>query len=156
MNLGDLITALESIPPDTVALNGFANPHSYRGYYDQLAFEPESNVTVAAMLAAAHEAVGTTYQGWKGGDYTMDTSTTVWLAVEGGCGRPITETFIRGIANPGPTVDSAVEDAFREALTPAVDEILDAESFMPSPTAIVDNCIAALRSVGLLPEAVAA
>jgi len=156
VNLGTLIATLESIPPDTVAANGFANPHSYRGYYDQLAFEPVPNLTVATMLAEARKAMGATYQGWKGGDYTMGAGTTVWLADEGSTGVPITETDLRLIADPGPTVTAEVEAEARRVLTRAIDEILDAESFMPHSDQIVGNCIAALRGAGLLTTEVAA
>lgn len=62
---------------------GFGRPHSYRGYYEQLAFEPVLATSVKAMLVAAESAIGTTYQGWKGGDFTMDEYTSVWLALEG-------------------------------------------------------------------------
>lgn len=72
MNLGNLIRVLEEADPDLVLPDGFRNPHSYRGYYEQLAFEPARNVFVADMLADARSAVGTTYQGYKGGDYLMD------------------------------------------------------------------------------------
>lgn len=82
-SLGELIEALKAADPNAVVRYGFGNPHSYRGYYDELAFEPVSSTTVAAMLAAAESAMGTTYQGWKGGDFKMDSYTSVWLSTEG-------------------------------------------------------------------------
>ncbi|MEU8902144.1 MazG-like family protein [Streptomyces mirabilis] len=83
MMLKDLITALEAADPNQTVRHGFANPHSYRGYYMDLAFEPAANVTVAAMLADARSALGATYQGYKGGDFTMDAYTDCWLSLEG-------------------------------------------------------------------------
>lgn len=83
MSLGNLITALEAADPRLVLPDGFHHPHSYRGYYDELAFEPAQNVTVADMLADARSALGATYQGWKGGDYAMSEHTTCWLAEQG-------------------------------------------------------------------------
>jgi hypothetical protein len=83
MTLGELIAVLETAEPDLVLPLGFSNPHSYRGDYMDLAFEPTVNVTVGAMLADARTALGNTYQGWKGGDYTMDAYTECWLAEEG-------------------------------------------------------------------------
>jgi hypothetical protein len=83
MTLGELIAALEAADPTKVVPHGFTNPHSYRGYYDQLAFEPARNVTVEAMLDDARSALGTTYQGWKGGEFEMDEHTDCWLASEG-------------------------------------------------------------------------
>lgn len=83
MILAELITALEAADPDHVVRHGFTNPHSYRGYYDELAFEPASNVTVADMLDDARNALGATYEGWKGGDFTMRGHTDCWLSEEG-------------------------------------------------------------------------
>jgi hypothetical protein len=83
LSLGELITALEAADPNLVIPRGFTNPHSYRGYYDQVAFEPARNVTVASMLAAARSALGATFQGWKGGDYVMGEHTECWIAVRG-------------------------------------------------------------------------
>ncbi|MFC9490722.1 hypothetical protein ACFTZM_32240, partial [Streptomyces hydrogenans] len=65
MPLGELITALEAADPDLVLPDGFTHPHSYRGYYHELAFEPAHNATVGEMLADARSALGTTYTGWK-------------------------------------------------------------------------------------------
>lgn len=61
MTLDELIAALDAADPDLVLPDGFTNPHSYRGYYEQLAFEPAQDVRVADMLADAREALGTTY-----------------------------------------------------------------------------------------------
>lgn len=83
MTLDELIVALDAADPDLVLPLGFSNPHSYRGDYMDLAFEPTANVTVGAMLADARSARGATYQGWKGGDNTMDGWTECWLATEG-------------------------------------------------------------------------
>ncbi len=87
--LDELIAALEAEDPDKVLPLGFAHPHSYRGYYSELAFEPALNVTVGSMLAAARSAKGATHQGWKGGDYAMDGYTECWLAERGSCGESI-------------------------------------------------------------------
>jgi hypothetical protein len=85
MNLGMLIKYLEREDPKQSVSLGFDNPHSYRGYYDQLAFELCKDATVGDMLKLAKESVGKTFTGWKGGEYEMDEFTTVWLA-EYGCG----------------------------------------------------------------------
>lgn len=83
MYLGQLIEALEAADQDHVCPMGFARPHSYRGFYEDLAFEPEPNMRVADMLACAKSALGETFQGWKGGDYKMHEYTTCWLAERG-------------------------------------------------------------------------
>lgn len=87
--LGEVIDHLSALPADQVVDHGFNNPHSYRGYYDQLAFEPCENTTVGAMLACAEAALGGTFQGYKGGDYTMDRDTDCWLARYGSTGVAI-------------------------------------------------------------------
>lgn len=83
MNLGELIDALKKADPDLIVADGFCAPHSYRGYYDHVAFEPRRDVSVRHMLAAAESAVGATYEGWKGGTYTMDRDSVVHIAKEG-------------------------------------------------------------------------
>lgn len=83
MTLDELITALEAEDPDRVLPLGFSNPHSWRGAYSELAFEPTANVTVGAMLADARSAHGATYQGWKGGEYEMSGWTDCHLDEEG-------------------------------------------------------------------------
>ncbi|MET9480956.1 hypothetical protein [Streptomyces sp. NPDC006638] len=83
MTLDELIRALEAEDPARILRRGFCNPHSYRGYYRELAFEPTPNVTVGEMLADAVSARGETFEGWKGGDFTMDGGTDCWLSLEG-------------------------------------------------------------------------
>ena len=94
MTLGELIERLEAADPDRIVRVGFSNPHSYRGHYVELAFEPAENVTVASMLEAARSALGSTYEGWKGGDFTMHEYTDVWLAIEGRTGEGIGPTLL--------------------------------------------------------------
>lgn len=80
LSLGDLIRRLEREDPDRLLQLGFANPHSYRGDYMDLAFEPVRRIAIGAMLDAARSALGATFQGYKGGDYVMGEYTTCWLA----------------------------------------------------------------------------
>lgn len=90
--LGELITLLEAVPDkDRVLPLGFHRPHSYRGYYEDLAFEVTDNSpAVRDMLADAKSALGETFQGWKGGDYTADEYTPVWIVDEqGSCGETL-------------------------------------------------------------------
>ena len=89
MTLGELIERLEQADPNLIVPMGFASPHSYRGYYDELAFEPRANILVSDMLAAAKDAMGSTYIGYKGGEYQMCEWTECWLAKWGECGETI-------------------------------------------------------------------
>ena len=95
MTLGGLIKFLSRENADIVVPLGFTHAHSYRGSYDNLAFEPAENVTVGVMLACARGALGRTFTGWKGGEYTMDEYTDVWLAEEGTTGEGIGPTLLR-------------------------------------------------------------
>lgn len=89
MTLDQLISALEAAPPDLRVPIGFTCPHSYRGYYTDLAFEPKVDTTAGEMLACARSALGQTFSGYKGGDYTMGGYTDVWLAYMGFSGETI-------------------------------------------------------------------
>jgi hypothetical protein len=95
LDLGGLIRRLESDDPTKVVRLGFYNPHSYRGYYHDLAFEIAEDITVGDMCTDAKEALGSTYQGWKGGDYTMKNYTATWLVRrEGETGESIGAMFL--------------------------------------------------------------
>lgn len=88
--LDTLIERLEKEDPARVVTPGFAEPHSYRGIYEDVAFEIRPSATVGELLAVAREAFGTTYEGWKGGDYTMGKWTPVHLVPEEGrCGEAL-------------------------------------------------------------------
>jgi len=80
IDLGGIIAALQAEDPNRVLPIGFHKPHSFRGYYEQLAFEPIANITIGEMLDACRSALGSTFQGWKGGDYTMGEHTDCWIA----------------------------------------------------------------------------
>jgi len=61
---------------------------SYRGYYDDLAFEPHGNpVTVCQFIKICTEALGKEYEGYKGGQYKMGKDTPLWLSSYGDCSQ---------------------------------------------------------------------
>ena len=80
MYLKDLIAVLEKADQSKVCRKGFNNPHSWRGSYDELAFEPAENVTVGEMLRDARAALGATYEGYKGGEFAMGEWTEVHIS----------------------------------------------------------------------------
>lgn len=53
---------------------------SYRGYYEQLAIEPGEVTTAGELASALDAAVGATFYGYKGGNYTMSRNTPVWFS----------------------------------------------------------------------------
>ncbi len=89
MTLGKLIEYLENSDKNFVVKRGFGNPHSYRGMYSELAFAPIENITVGRILEFAKAALGKTYTGWGGGDFTMQEYTDCYLANYGECGETI-------------------------------------------------------------------
>ena len=77
MTLGELIERLEALPPETVMRPGIGSPHSWRGSYDQLSFEPVEETTVGRLLDEAKACIGKRFSGYKGGEYLMREATTI-------------------------------------------------------------------------------
>lgn len=77
MTLGELIERLEALPPETVMRPGIGKPHSWRGAYEELSFEPVEETTVGKLLEEAKGCIGRTFEGYKGGEFTMREFTTV-------------------------------------------------------------------------------
>jgi hypothetical protein len=83
LTLAKLISALKALPQDVVISyeDGYypGEEMSYRGYYSDLAFE-DSNTpkTVSELLNQCVEALDETYEGYKGGDFTMSGDTPLW------------------------------------------------------------------------------
>lgn len=86
MGLKELIDALAAADQEHVAPLGFSWPMSYRGDYSQLAFAPAKNVTVASMLVNARQALGQTFEGYKGGEFTMGPYTDCYISEYGESG----------------------------------------------------------------------
>lgn len=84
--LGELIEWLEKQDPKREVVCGFGAPMSYRGYYDQVAFAPVDKTTFGEMLQHAKAALGATFIGYKGGEYTMHEYTDCWIAEYGETG----------------------------------------------------------------------
>lgn len=89
MKLGNIIEQLKLYDPNTPVRLGFHEPHSYRGYYRELAFEPHKNTTVGAMLACCEYAKNRVFEGYKGGEYVYDDDTDCWLAFYGNSGETL-------------------------------------------------------------------
>ena len=86
MTLGKLIDVLEKMPPD-FEIDGIEEPHSYRGYYSDLAFQrTKEKMTAGDALKLCRSVLGETFEGYKGGDYDMGKQTPVWIAWYGSCG----------------------------------------------------------------------
>lgn len=67
--------------------------YSFNGYGDMVGYQKTSGssfdpkpFTVSEFLKLAKETVGKTFQGWKGGDFTMGKNTPLHVANDGDCG----------------------------------------------------------------------
>lgn len=92
MTLGELMAALErkdekkEVIFDFVYFRPDGTLRSYRGDYSELSlgytnmFEPKKQIKVGDLLAKLLDAVGKTFTGYKGGEFTMGTETPVWVA----------------------------------------------------------------------------
>jgi len=78
--LGELVALLERMDPEAVLPIGFRGPHSWRGDYHEVAFEPAPDVKVSDMLADVRSAIGATFIGWRGGVFAMTEWSTVHLS----------------------------------------------------------------------------
>lgn len=77
-----------------------SHPHSYRGYYSDLAFEKHSGeTTVGEFVDQVKSSVGKTFEGYKGGHFLMTDTTPLWAASYGSTGEAIIDLVnINGVA----------------------------------------------------------
>lgn len=105
LTLGEVIAVLESSELEYENHKGTIEPKhvrfdfeyifptgldSWRGSYDELAitFSIEGKPpTGKEFLDWLKESVGKSYEGWKGGEYTMGKSTPLWVANSGNSGQ---------------------------------------------------------------------
>ncbi len=93
-SLGSLIDALKECAPGAEVQFDFCyivptTLASYRGYYEDLALgwqDKGPTKTVAGLIEQLEGAIGDTYEGWKGGDYTMHRGSSIWVANRGEAG----------------------------------------------------------------------
>lgn len=93
--LKDIIEELEKWDRDLMVRPGFGAPHSDRGDYSELAFDPTEQATVGEMLDHARSALGRTFEGWKGGEYIMNEWTPCHIGAYGTCGESIGPLTVR-------------------------------------------------------------
>lgn len=98
-NLGTLISHVGAASPTAkVTVEGTygkspSYPHSYRGYHEDLAFEPSADtLTAGEFLVLIGSALGP-MPGYKGGEHTVNMRTTVWIAEHSHTGARIIDTL---------------------------------------------------------------
>lgn len=95
LSLGALTEALHRLPMDMTVITDtheyVGAEHSYRGYYDDLAFAPgkEAGSCCGLLYDACLRAATNHYEGYKGGNYLYDNETPLWFAQWGETGRAI-------------------------------------------------------------------
>jgi hypothetical protein len=94
LTLGGLLEILSSANPQARVIfedeTTPSQPHSYRGYYSDLAFEPITIDTLHDAVTAKdlHDlltttALGKSFTGYKGGEFVMDKDTPLWRSEYG-------------------------------------------------------------------------
>jgi len=97
--VGSLIERLDGVESDMAIPLG--RPHSYRGYYEELAVERiDGPQTVAEFVDLLRSQIGVTHVGWKGGEFVMTEHTGVWVADEGSTGEPLTGLAMPTVIGP--------------------------------------------------------
>ncbi len=100
VTLGSLIEALREVDLDMQVLvrneegeDFFPGRFdSYRGYYADLSLtEGKEPMTVNTLLSQAEVALGSTFEGYKGGEFVMGEDTPLWFAEYGCCGPAIVD-----------------------------------------------------------------
>ncbi len=87
--LGDFLSQLRDADPEaTIPL---ANPHSYRGYYSDLALEPVNGapIKVWQLINQLSDVIDTELTGYKGGEFMMSADTPIWVANHGCTGAAL-------------------------------------------------------------------
>ena len=77
LTLGKLIEILDLYPDFTIEMQA---PHSYRGYYSDLSFEPSHAIEASDLSKILkNNILNQKLEGYKGGEYLMDEDTPLWL-----------------------------------------------------------------------------
>lgn len=95
-NLSNIPVYKKEIQEKTLLLSPvkFENPHSYRGFYDQLALEARNEEqTLSELLNILLDALNEEFSGYKGGVYKMHENVNLYLALEGHCSNKIISQF---------------------------------------------------------------
>lgn len=100
MNVRDLIEELKKYDAKLVVPLGFGGKgHSDRGSYADLAFELRKDVTIGSMVECLKKRLGTTMQGYKGGEFSVGEYTTVKIGEDSSvCGEDISSLLVEYMA----------------------------------------------------------
>lgn len=85
LTLGKLKEGFEKLDPNKVLKIGISEPFSWRGSYDEVAFNILKNVTVKECLDNIEKAFTETFYGYKGGEYMYFDGTVVHFERDSSC-----------------------------------------------------------------------
>lgn len=102
MKLKNIIKKLETIlenNSNATIINVSREFDSYRGYYNHLAMAESKGrvMSVVSFLNLLYNQLGVTYQGYKGGNYTMSNDTELFVADYGRTGKWVVDVGFDGI-----------------------------------------------------------
>lgn len=84
MKLGEVKAAFDALENnDFVFTYAFNKAHCYRGYYNEVAFQPAKFVSLAEVKTSLNAALFDTFVAYKGGEYEYDENTPVNLSFIG-------------------------------------------------------------------------
>lgn len=109
LTVGELIALLEGLGDDFVIHGLWPYATSYRGYYKHVAIDTEPVAvcwtTAGGLRAELDKKLGTTMNGWKGGEYPFTEGCYVFVAQPGRIGP-----FLVGFTAEGEPI--TVEDVY--------------------------------------------
>ena len=86
--LGELLDGLRQADPEGLVY--LTDPHSYRGYYSDLALEPTTTpIKVNQLIDQLEAVIDTELTGYKGGEFLMLADTPVWVSHYGTTGSAL-------------------------------------------------------------------
>lgn len=87
LTVGEMIAALASMPGTHYVRYDFGNfvptkVNSYRGYYDcpAIGYDDHPNRTAEEVVEELRSCLSREYSGWKGGEYSYDENSFLWVA----------------------------------------------------------------------------
>jgi hypothetical protein len=102
LTLGQFASVLEQAKWNGIIMIPFSitKPHSYRGYYEQMAFEifytPQP---IEDAISMVRSAIGNRYDGYKGGTFLMTDETLCHFSMYGtSSGSPVSTDVLNALA----------------------------------------------------------
>lgn len=89
LTVNEVIQSLEAHHQSASVCGVQCDGGSYRGSYDNFYIESGGRTTVGDLVSFLHSVIGESFDGYKGGSYTMDSDSMCFVASYGECGSAI-------------------------------------------------------------------